>query len=380
MASKITRRAAIGAAAALCLTSVPLLLAPAAVASTPTVGPPPAGTVLTGAQAKAVYVRLADRLATTGLTHGLRLSGSEKTTVMGTRPIWTSTVVVDPKRRLVSETGRRKIFGAIATGSDVGIETSCEGEDFAPGGYRPTRTLVTRARVARWEKVRAGYPHRQELKLLGRPKAKWVRTPTKVSSTTALRTGFTFDALGPSFVRLHAITGGTSVATTTGTSYTLTYRSLGFDQTDGVIEATVGATGVPTALRRSDTNSNGSVTRSTTVFTIAYGARGLKVPKSSTVVSRKRMVVACHALRTKEEARRLAESVELEVNGYGARTAARVRSAADRLGPPKEWKLRLTTTSIAGGVMIVGRHQLLKHPVVWTVVIRNGKAVRHQVR
>lgn len=379
MDRKIIRRVAIGSATALCLTAAPLTLATSAA-----VADPAPTTTLTGAQARTALdtaVAATERRALQGGARFYSTSGQ-----LERNSSWSQlreTVTVDPSRGTIGF--QSEGVGSIATAA-VYVTDPC-----GPGGGSGARqyTSLTKSGTGTWTKLQRTDNERAGLKLIKRSGARWefVKHPKVTVKSELAKNGWSAD-LKRNFFARYSVTSGTSTAAADGTHYSLAYtetRPYGVP-TSGTVTLDVDQQGTLVNYVATE-KVGGSDPAQTwrTTWSATYGNQSVIKPTRSLTITTKALEQSCRAVMTKTAGKSITrwtvERARTWSKSYGKPlTAARLRTFVTEAEASVEgYGLDVKVTRIAGGSRITAKHKLLKHPSVWTVTVRNGKAVAHKV-
>lgn len=386
MRTTLIGRLAVGSALALCVSAAPVAVTSSATAAAAT---PTDGT------SKAVLVRSIDLAIAKGLRDGFALSGTDYTMTPsgGDRYLqWSGSVATDPRRGNVRQTGvfKNRIDDLVLyTGPESAY---CEsGRVEMPNGKPPE--FIVRPGVGTWQKLpHRTFPTSAQLKVIGRTKVRWERTADRHTSSAGVvhgspvvrgmldevveGVGGTSRTLDP-YVR-SSIAGG-------GSLYVVPFRSGSGGaggRPGGVMRVTVDESGALTGFSIVESAFS---TRRVTTYTARFGRRGIATPGKSVTASKRHMATACAVVAVADSVGWLSRDAATSLNTAARAGHRSVKPSEIRRFVRSSWTLQhqgtaVRVTSLRFGVKIVGRHKLLEHPVVWTVFVRNGKAVAHRVR
>ncbi len=380
MRTRTIRQVTIGSALALCLTSAPVLLI-GATASEAT----PTTTTVTAAQAETAITRAIAAAQSKAVRTGLRLDEQLRTTGKDPEVLGRTSVLVETTRKRVRENDYLKNYAYAAATSGASSDWCRRTPSDDLFGRRVV--TVTKAGVGRWESLdkQKRSSDVDYLAVLKRPKARWLAVKdSKATVAKALAGSWTMGSLRRTFAYKQVI-GATVTSDASGTRYVVTYRAQSEEPT-GRLTAVVGTDGALVASTETEPfgEPNASIVLS---YVLTYGAQTVSLPRKKLTVTRARWIPACHAVLIRDEVASIALLTADDLNNearYAHRkvTVSEIRRAvkvrrADRTG---YLKTSVKVTKVSGGVKLVGRHRLLEHPAVYTLYVRNGKAVAHKVR
>jgi hypothetical protein len=363
----IARRVAVGAlAASLALVAVPAVAAPAQAATTS----------LTSEEFASRYVAAANATKS-GL---LAVGGTATEELTGFAAPYTS-LVVDPARRTARATDP---FDLTDFAEIEGRLPMLLGDPCKPGffGDLSPQTVLAEG-VGRYTPITKDSPDylRKGRKLVGEPKARWYLAKSKRASLSRfvasqdLFFGRAAAIAGPTTNPYYVFSGATEEPLDGGGKrYAADYTSEVTDQTGRFVVDTsadgraVSVTEIETLAGR----TYSSITR------YAFGARSVKVPKKSTVITSSKARPGCTALFVEDVVDVLPKQVAKRLNKDATKkkpvTVNKLRRAVSRELRMYD-RLNVRDNDVPGGVEIVGNARLLDGPVTKQVVVVNGKAV-----
>lgn len=338
-------------------------------------------TALTAAEAKAALSAAIDATERRALREGARFRYRWGSSPRG--PGWQqvdATVAVDPRRRTVR--AHSHLSGTIVYPAVAYIGPCAPNE---PGG-RNSRTVVKEG-VGRWRGMLPKTSlERRGLALLHRRAVRW-----EFSRSSAVTLERTVRRWGPrSEVRDNllsdsSVEGATATQLDNGTRYAISLHDR-YDPKDlTTVVLDIDAHGAMVTYEATSSRAGQARTYDSS-YRVAYGPQQVRIPPRHRTIRTPALVRGCNAAEARITPQSRATSLAEYLNAWSKRTGRPVTAAKIRADyPPGSdigggYGVDVRIYSIPGGVQIVGRHRLLRHPYVSTVFVRDGKAVAHRVR